>query len=135
MGAQGFVKIWATTESDAIWLPYPDNDSGLQTKATSVNGAFNGNNVFVGQKVGRDRGKIELSWKRLDAAIWRSVTSLFSKHFVVRMTYYDMADGVVTRSFYVSDRTARPGEFLEDGLTWRTAVDCKFSLIDTGKGA
>ena len=79
MEAKGFVKIWATTEKDAIWLPYPDSDSGLQTKSTSVNGAFNGNNVFVGQKVGRDRGKIDLRWKRLDAALWQSVMSLFSK--------------------------------------------------------
>lgn len=135
METPGFVKIWATSENDAIWVPYPDAESGLQTKATSVNGAFNGNNVFIGQKVGRDRGKIEMNWKRMDAAVWRDILALFSAHFVIRITYYDMADGIVTRSFYVSDRTARPGEFMEDGLTWKTAVDCKFSLIDTGKGA
>lgn len=132
---EGFVKVWATSEDNAILVPYPDADSGLQTKATSVNGAFNGNNVFIGQKVGRDRGKVEMSWKFMDASTWRELLQLFEKHFVVNMTYYDMSQGIITRSFYVSDRTARPAEFMEDGLTWRLARDCKFSLIDTGKGA
>ena len=132
--ANGFIKIWAISEEDAILIPYPDADSGLQTKATSVNGAFNGNNEFIGQKVGRDRGRIDLAWKFMDAAVWRNILQLFEQHFVVYIRYYDMSSGITVRSFYVSDRTARPAEFEKDGMTWKTAKDCKLNLIDTGKG-
>lgn len=131
--SNGFIKLWSGSET-ALWLPYPDSDSGLQTIATAVNGAFNGLNQFVGQKVGRDRGKVELAWKVMDAALWRQILQCFDAHFVVNIQYYDMAAGLKVRSFYVSDRSARPLNFMEDGMTWKTARDCKLNLIDTGRG-
>lgn len=130
----GFIRIWSGTETP-LELPYPDNDSGLQTIATAVNGAFNGLNQFIGQKVGRDRGKVELSWKVMDAALWQQILQRFNASFVLYVQYYDMAAGVITRSFYVSDRSARPLDFAEDGMTWKTARDCKLNLIDTGRGS
>ena len=129
----GFIRIWAADEASAIDVPYPDNDSALQTVATAVNGAFNGANEFIGQKVGRDRTKQELGWKIMDATLWRQLLQLFDANFVVHVRYYAMAKGIVTREMYVSDRSASPLEIGADGMTWITAKNCKLSVIDTGR--
>lgn len=128
----GYIQIWARSEADALTLPSPDNDGALQTQSTAVDGGFNGNNQFIGQKVGRDRSKIELSWRIMDAALWKQVLTVLDA-FVIHVRYYDAAKGITVRQFYTSDRSSAPLTLKADGITWDTAKNCKLNLIDTGR--
>ena len=114
--------------------PYPSIESGLQTQSTLVSGGLNNEGVFIGQRVGRDKSKVELEWKIMDAQTWTSLLQQFEHKFVSAIEYYDMAKGaVIVRYMYVNDRTASP--FRIDSATgiWLIARDCKLNLIDTGR--
>ena len=56
---RGFIYI------NGVAFPYPDRESGLQSVQTIVDSARNANGVMVGERVGRDMGKIELTWSVL----------------------------------------------------------------------
>lgn len=117
-----------------VRFPYPNKESGLQTQSTNVSGGLNNEGVFIGQRVGRDKSKVELQWKTMDAQIWASMLQLFEENFVNPIEYYDMAKGkVIVRNMYVNDRTARPGRINPQTGEWITAKDCKLNLIDTGR--
>lgn len=84
--------------------------------------------------MGRDKSKVELEWKIMDAQTWTSLLQQFEHKFVSAIEYYDMAKGaVIVRYMYVNDRTASP--FRIDSATgiWLIARDCKLNLIDTGR--
>lgn len=116
-----------------VRFPYPNKESGLQTQTTLVNGGLNSQGIFIGQRVGRDKSKIELQWYSMDAQTWASLLQLFHQNFVNPVEYYDMVKGqVIIRNMYVNDRTARPGRINPQTGEWITAKDCKLNLIDTG---
>lgn len=116
-----------------VRFPYPNKESGLQTQTTLVNGGLNSQGVFIGQRIGRDKSKIELQWYSMDAQIWAALLQLFQQNFVNPVEYYDMVKGqVIIRNMYVNDRTARPGRINPQTGEWITAKDCKLNLIDTG---
>ena len=84
--------------------------------------------------MGRDKSKVELEWKIMDAQTWTSLLQQFEHKFVSAIEYYDVAKGaVIVRYMYVNDRTASP--FRIDSATgiWLVARDCKLNLIDTGR--
>lgn len=115
-------------------FPWPNKDSGLQTQITMVSEGRNANGVFIGQRVGRDQAKVELTWYRMSATAWAELLQIFEIHFVNPVSYYDMAKGaIVTRNMYVSDRTAQPYKVDPETGMWLVAKNCKLSLIDTGE--
>ena len=114
-------------------FPWPDQESGLQTQSTLVDGGRNAQGVFIGQRVGRDQSKVELQWYSMDADTWSTLLQLFRKNFVNPVEYYDMAEGkVIVRNMYVSDRTAQPGRINPQTGEWIKVKNCKLNLIDTG---
>lgn len=126
--SRGFIEL------AGIQVPFPEYGSGKQTTSTTVNGGFNALNVFIGQRVGRDRTKVELALGELDADLWSELCQKFKVGFVNTVKYYDMVEGrVITRKFYVNDRSAAPGKVTEQGV-WLTAKECSFNVIDTGEG-
>lgn len=115
-------------------FPWPDKESGLQTQSTLVSEGRNMDGVFIGQRVGRDLSKVELTWFRMDAQEWARLLRLFQRSFVNPVSYYDMtAGGIITRNMYVSDRTAQPERVDPATGIWITAKNCKLNLVDTGE--
>lgn len=117
-----------------VKFPYPNKESGLQTQSTLVDGGLNSYGVFIGQRVGRDKSKVELQWYSMPAQIWANLLQLFQANFVNTVEYYDMAAGkVISRRMYVNDRTAQPKKIDPHTGEWITAKNCKLNLIDTGE--
>ena len=116
-----------------VAFPYPDRESGLQSVQTIVDSARNANGVMVGERVGRDMGKIELTWSVLTPEMWSQMLQIFS-NFTFSLRYLDMVtNDWVTRTFYVGDRSAQP--FLCDPETGRPKyyLNCKANVIDVGR--
>lgn len=128
--ADGFIRI------GNMWLPSPDHHGVKQTTSTSVSEAINANNVFVGQRVGNDRRRIDIPWHLMPADQWAELLQMFESAdgFVQPVQYYDMVLGrTVERWCYVTDRSATAHTIADDGMTWLMAGDCKLSLVDTGR--
>lgn len=125
--ANGFIYI------NNVAFPYPDRESGLQQISTIVDSARTADGVMRGERVGRDMGKIELTWNVLTPEVWSQMLQQFSE-FTFSVRYIDMVtDAWVTRRFYVGDRSAKP--FMIDSTTNRPKyyVDCKANIIDIGE--
>lgn len=123
----GFIYIMNTA------FPYPSKESGLQTILTTVDSARTADGVMRAKKIGRDQGKIELTWNVLTPETWSAMLKIFDKNFTFPIRYFHMMeDAWVTRTFYVGDRSARP--FLVDKNTGRPKywLDCKANVVDTG---
>lgn len=115
-------------------VPWPDKDSGLQTVSTLVDGGRNAEGIFIGQRIGRNQSKVELTWYTLSAQTWSTILQIFKTKFIVSIEYYDMEVGdIITRKMYISDRSARPGQVDINTGKWITAKQCKLNLIDTGE--
>lgn len=124
---RGFIYI------NGVAFPYPDRESGLQSVQTIVDSARNANGVMVGERVGRDMGKIELTWSVLTPEMWSQMLQIFS-NFTFSLRYLDMVtNDWVTRTFYVGDRSAQP--FLCDPETGKPKyyLNCKANVIDVGR--
>ena len=114
-------------------FPMTKVDTGKQTVATLVNDSRNALGVFIGQKIGRDQGKVEFVAPILNASEWSEILLIFENSFVNDVTYFDMVTNQkVTRRMYVNDRTATPYAVDEEGnvTVWK---DCSLNLIDTGE--
>lgn len=125
---EGFVYI------NGVEFPYPSNESGLQTRATTVDSARMANGILKGKKVGNDLSKVELTWAALKPAQWSAMLQIFDQNFTFTIRYFDMkANDWLTKKFYVGDRTARP--FKVDKNTGRPEwwLDCQANVIDTGE--
>lgn len=124
---RGFIYI------NDVPFPYPDKDSGLQSVQTIVDSARNANGIMVGERIGRDMGKIELTWSVLTPETWSEMLKLFG-NFTFNLRYLDMVtNDWVTRTFYVGDRSAQP--FMCDPETGRPKyyLNCKANVIDVGR--
>ena len=118
---------------NGVAFPYPDKDSGLQSVQTIVDSARNANGVMVGERVGRDMGKIELTWNVLTPEEWSRMLQIMA-NFTFSLRYLDMVtNSFVTRTFYVGDRSAQP--FMVDPDTGRPKdyLQCKANVIDVGE--
>jgi hypothetical protein len=125
--ANGFIYI------NGVAFPYPSRDSGLQQVSTLVDSARTADGVMRGERIGRDMGKIELTWAKLTPEEWSSMLRQFS-NFTFSVRYIDMVtNDWVTRKFYVGDRSAQP--FLVDPVTNRPKyyLQCKANIIDVGE--
>lgn len=113
-------------------LPYPSKDSGLQTVSTMVESARTADGVMRGERVGRDLTKIELTWNVLMPGEWANILRLL-QNFKLTVQYFDMVLNAWTvKSFYCSDRSARP--YMVDKNTGRPKyyLNCSVNLIDIG---
>ena len=125
--ANGFIYI------NNVAFPYPDRESGLQQISTIVDSARTADGVMRGERVGRDMGKIELTWNVLTPEVWSQMLQQFNE-FTFSVRYIDMvSNDWVTRTFYVGDRSARP--FMVDPETNKPKyyLDCKANIIDVGE--
>lgn len=125
--ANGFIYI------NGVAFPYPDKDSGLQQVSTLVDSARTADGVMRGERIGRDVGKIELTWSVLTPETWSKMLQIF-QNFTFSVRYIDMVtNDWVTRKFYVGDRSAQP--FLVDPETNRPKyyLQCKANIIDVGE--
>lgn len=125
--ANGFIYI------NEVAFPYPDKDSGLQQVSTIVDSARTADGVMRGERIGRDMGKIELTWSVLTPETWSKMLQIF-QNFTFSVRYIDMVtNDWVTRKFYVGDRSAQP--FLVDPETNRPKyyLQCKANIIDVGE--
>lgn len=116
-------------------IPNPNFKSGKQTVSTAVDSGINGNNVWQGTKLGRDRSKLELDFGLMKDTDIKSFLTIFENSFTNMVTYYDMQKGWITREMYVGDRTGTPlhvNRILKTTDVW---ADVKANLIDTGRGA
>lgn len=125
--ANGFIYI------NGVAFPYPDKESGLQQVSTVVDSARTADGVMRGERVGRDMGKIELTWNILTPEVWSQLLQILG-NFTFSVRYIDMVtNSWVTRTFYVGDRSAKP--FLIDSATNRPKYyrECKANIIDVGE--
>lgn len=125
--ANGFIYI------NGVAFPYPDKDSGLQQVSTIVDSARTADGVMRGERIGRDMGKLELTWSVLTPETWSKMLQIF-QNFTFSVRYLDMiTNDWVTRKFYVGDRSAQP--FLVDPDTGRPKyyLQCKANIIDVGE--
>ena len=124
---QAFIKINGK--------PYPAPNRGLGfTVSTAVNSARNENNVFQGQRVGRDVHKIDnVVWFQMDAMTWSNLLQEFEKSFVVEVEFPDMVHNCwQKKKMYPGDRSAEPLYVGSDGLP-TTYKNCKCNMVDTGE--
>lgn len=114
-------------------IPNPDQDSFKQSVMTLVNSGRNADGQVIGQKIGRDQSKIELSWAWLTSDEWSEILKIFETSFFNTVSYTDMVTNqTITREMYVGDRSATP--FCNNGSNQPTHYrDCKLNLIDTGR--
>ena len=125
--------ISALDGSEEISLPNPDTDSAKNTIATLVNSARNASGVVTAQKIGRDQDKTELKWNYLEKDVWESLLRFWNRNFFFNFTYYHRVSGsVITRIFYIGDRSDRPYNVDEYGIPVAYA-DCSANVIDTGR--
>jgi hypothetical protein len=94
-------------------IPQPKIGSGKHIIATNVDGARNELGNFIGQVVGEDKFKIEMSWDYLTVQQWRDFLTIFNRQvggkFVNDFYVYDPRVGDwVLMTMYVGDRSARP---------------------------
>jgi len=120
---------------NGIAVPAPDKGLDVQI-VTTVNAARNEDNVFVGQKVGRDQQKLDgWQWGVLTAAQWAQILQICD-NFVITVSYADPKQNArVTRQMYVGDRKATV--LRVDRATGMPTYyfNCSVNFIDTGEGA
>lgn len=118
-----------------IALPCPAFESGQYTIATNVDGARNANGTFVGQVVGDDKLKIEMSFKYLTPEEMQRWLAIFDRKqggkFVQEFRVFDpRVNDFVNMNMYVGDRSGRP--YRINATTFRPEfwVDVKGNLIE-----
>ena len=103
---------WVRTSS-GIEIPAPALGSGNTTISTFVNAGRNANGTFIGQTIGNDKLKIEMSWPALTPTEFMNLLKIFDRgqggKFVNTFRVYDprtMAYRDV--AMYVGDRQGKP---------------------------
>ena len=103
---------WIQTSS-GIALPEPLLGSGNTTISTMVNSGRNASGNFVGQVVGEDKMKIEMSFEGLSPQEFRNLLKIWDRRqggkFINTFTVYDpRVMDYVSMKMYVGDRQGRP---------------------------
>lgn len=96
-----------------ITIPQPAYGSGLITLATLVDGGRNQNGKFIGQVIGDDKLKVEITFAALKPEEVKIFLSLFDRRvggkFAQTFTVYDpVLMDYRDCLMYVGDRTMRP---------------------------
>ncbi len=124
---------WIET-AGGIALPPPELGSCGVTISTMVDGARNGNGDFIGQVVGDDKLKIEVSFGMLTPSEMQTLLSLFDRKrggkFINTFRVFDpRVNDFVYMDMYVGDRSGTP--YLVNPQTMRPSFwrDVKANLI------
>ena len=99
--------------ASGLLLPQPAHGSGKFTIATNVDGARNEVGNFVGQVVGDDKFKLEMTYSYLTPAQLRELLSIFDRKqggkFVNDFYIFDpRVNDWVLMTMYIGDRSGRP---------------------------
>lgn len=103
---------WIQTDN-GIALPTPDMGSGKVSISTLVDGGRNQNGNFIGQVIGNDKLKIEMTFSVLSPQEMRNFLKLFDRaqggSFVNRFRVFDPRINDFTYlTMYVGDRSSTP---------------------------
>ncbi len=109
---EGYIRV---SPDKHTWqsIPTPAQGSGTIEINTIVNGGRNITGDFIGETVGNDKCKINLSYGALDDDSFRWFMKLFDRehggHFINYVEFYDPRVGQrVIREMYVGDRRGTP---------------------------
>lgn len=101
------------THSSGMVIPAPSYGSGGFTLSTLVDGGRNANGNFIGQVIGDDKLKIDVTFAELSPEELRRFLALFDRRvggsFTNTFTVYDPALGRYRQALmYVGDRSGNP---------------------------
>lgn len=125
--------ITLSAGGDTLQLPFVAYESGKQTEATMVDSARTADGIVRGSVIAQT-SKLELKWAVLSPAVWGQICTFFKNHFYFDATYFDMVtQSVVTKKYYVGDRSAMP--FIVDSVTGIPTyyLDCQANIIGVGE--
>ena len=103
---------WVKTKS-GIEIPAPAYGSGQVSISTLVNAGRNADGRFIGQVIGNDKLKVELSWNVLSPTEFRNLLRLFDRQqggrFINTFRVYDPRYMAYRNlDMYVGDRNGTP---------------------------
>lgn len=125
--------ITLSSGDDTLQLPFVAYESGKQTIATMVDQARTADGIVRGAVIAK-ASKLELKWKVLSPAVWSQICTFFDNHFYFDATYLDMVSNtVVTKKFYVGDRSALPFIVDADSGVPSCYMDCQANIIGIGE--
>lgn len=125
---------WIQTRSGIV-VPTPALDSGKTTIATLVDGGRNSNGDFIGQVLGNDKLKIEMSWKVLTPEQFQTLLKIFDRQqggsFVNDFRVFDpRVNDFVWKTMYVGDRSGRPFKVSPQTFRPEYWLDVQANLIE-----
>ncbi len=103
---------WIETDG-GIALPVPALDSGKVSISTLVDGGRNQNGNFIGQVIGNDKLKVEMTFRVLSPQEMANFLKIFDRSqggsFVNRFKVFDpRINGFTYLTMYVGDRSGTP---------------------------
>lgn len=125
--------ITLSAGADTLQLPFVAYESGKQIEATVVDQARTADGIVRGSVIAQAT-KLELKWAVLSPTVWGQICTFFKNHFFFDATYYDMvSQSVVTKKYYVGDRSAMP--FIVDDATGVPTyyIECQANIIGVGE--
>lgn len=126
---------WIKTDS-GIEIPAPALESGAVTLSTLVNAGRNASGKFIGQVIGNDKMKIEMSWNVMSPDDFQTLLNIFDRtqggKFVNDFVVYDpRTQTYVTKRMYVGDRSGKPIMVDNPGVGHPTHwIDVQANLIE-----
>lgn len=113
----------------------PAFESGGFTIATNVDGARNESGNFIGQVVGNDKFKVEVSFKYMTPEQLQELLMIWDRKqggaFVNKFLVFDpRVNDFVVKTMYVGDRSGRPYNINPTTMRPNFWVDVKANLIE-----
>ena len=114
-------------------FPMPGRHPTLMV-ATMVNSARNTEGTVVGQKIGRDKYKVDnLFWPHLTAEEWSGILKEFQDFYVIAQIPDMVNNDWIKLKMYPGDRTAQPWKVDEATGLPTEYINCKVNIIDVGE--
>lgn len=110
---RGIIKIKKTADGPWLDLPSPAENGLKYEIQTTVDGARNSANVMIGNPIGQDKIKLNITYPPLTDSELNDILSIFDREqggqYKVFVNYYDPRVRYrVTRYMYVGDRSFEP---------------------------
>jgi len=123
------------THSSGMVIPAPAYGSGGFTLSTLVDGGRNQNGRFIGQVIGDDKLKVDITFAALSPAELQRFLALFDRRqggsFTNWFTVYDPALGAFRQALmYVGDRSGKPLKVNPSTSVPEWFLDIKANLIE-----
>lgn len=121
--------------AEGILLPTPMLGSGNTIVATNVDGSRNESGNFIGQVVGNDKLKIEMSFAYMTPEQFQEFLTIWDREqggkFVNDFIVFDpRVNDFVTKKMYVGDRNGRPCMLNPTTFRPKYWTDIKANLIE-----